>query len=51
MFLQIYTIVLSQIPIHQTSAPRRAVQAHVLTNSLHEQKLVQFVASLLNSEK
>ena len=25
--------------------------AHVLTNSLHERELVQFVASLLNSEK
>ena len=49
MFLQIYTIVFSQICIHQTSAPRRAgAGAHEL---FHERELVQFVASLLNSEK
>ena len=49
MFLQIYTIVCTEIRIHQTSAwtgPRTCC-----TNSLHERKLVQFTGSRLKSEK
>ena len=34
-----------------TKPPRRKAPAHMLTNSLHEQELVQLLASLLNSEK
>ena len=38
-------------PVHQCMHRCMHRPAHVLTNSLHEQELVQFVASLLKSEK
>ena len=56
MFLQIYTIVFAQICISAASCTgprmrRNAGGAYLLTNLSHRQELVQFVASLLKSDK